>query len=641
MARSSKKRGHSRTESSPGSQLSSPADKEEDEASQIVEDDLDESDFLDIQAGRRNSISLAGSSYDYSSSADEREHAEPQMFESDNDLDDLDDLASRRQSPLKRPAPSSPHPPPERPFKRVRGGFNQDYLSLLNADIQDATARFVAHDGTDLAASQVGLVHWTPEEKELFFEAVGRLGPDNAAGIAARIKTKGEFEVAQYLQRIRDVALAQTQKHGNLNHLVPVDFPAAVELSQACCSALEEAADALSMRQETFEESVEKKRWGEDRWLITRGNYQQLEMDASNDIKSIGLFRAGLMLRLSSEVFMNAAFSEFNWRGVSDGPPAIRTTALEDFYSLAVSITRRLVATTIYVTESRIRAKPTRSRNPVNEVFRNDVKAAVQSLGLPANARRFWAKCPRRLRIDVYADHAPSQRATRDDDETQPMTYDEVEAELGGISDDGRDEEFSSGDESSVESDLVTLSDTPSLDEADDLPASQHSNEGEEAQDEDEDEGVCDFPHLPGTDDDAVEREARELLVFSRHDYLQSTRAKKTVKYRIRLAHAQENYADHLDAKASYREEKRLWALLGQPPPVEPERPRQVNPPPAVQMIHRFDDLVYSSMPGAERWRESLKGVQAPMQWEVEAQIQTQKRKQRQDAEDEADEINI
>jgi len=621
MSRSSKKGGPNQTKGSPGDQIYWPPDKEE---------DLDESDFLSSQAGDRNSISLVvGSNNDYSPSTNERDHVETREFESDKDSEIDFGFSPRRQSPLKRSAPSPPHPATERPFKRVRGGFNQDYLNLLNADIQDAAARFVAREGVDLAASQVGLVHWTPEEKELFFEAVGRLGPDEVAGIAARIKTKCEFEVAQYLQRIHSVALAQGQKHGNLNHLVPVDFPAAVELSQVCCSALEEAADALSVRQETFEESVEKKRWGEHRWLITEDNYQQLEIEASKDIKSVELFRVGLMLRLSSEVFMNAAFSEFNWRGVSDEPPAIRTTALEDLYSLVVSVTRRLVAATIFVAESRFRAKPPRSRNAVKEVLKSDSQAAVKSLGLPVNARIFWAKCPRRLRLNVYADHPPPQYASRDDDEVLPMTYDDVEAELGATSDDVQDRECSTGDESSAESDAVPLSATPSLDEADDLPANQHSNtEGEESYDENEDgdEGVSEFPHLPGTDDDAVEREARELLVFSRHDYLQSNRAKNTVKYRIRLAQAHENYANYIDTKASYREEKRMWALLGQPPPAGPERPRPADPLPSAQMVHRFDDLVYGSTPGSESWRESLKGVQAPVQWEVEAQIQTQER---------------
>ncbi|KAK0629973.1 hypothetical protein B0T17DRAFT_461980, partial [Bombardia bombarda] len=272
------------------------------------------------------------------------------------------------------------------------------YMNLLNEDIQDAAERFVpSEEPQKLEPSQIGLTYWTGEEKELFFEALARIGSSDAAKIAARIKTKSEFEVAQYLELLHDGVPSDISAKVNPREPVaPADLPAAIELSQACCSALEQAADALSLRQDEAEDREEAGRWGRNSWLITTGDLRP----------AMELFVVPNWLLLSERVFMNASFPEYNWTSMSDDKPAIRATALEDLYSLVVSITSRIIAAAIYVGQNRDRAIRAEYPEAQGVVHKGDVKAAVLSLGLglKRDRREFWARCPRRLRLDVRDD---------------------------------------------------------------------------------------------------------------------------------------------------------------------------------------------------------------------------------------------
>ncbi|RWA05673.1 hypothetical protein EKO27_g9439, partial [Xylaria grammica] len=86
------------------------------------------------------------------------------------------------------------------PFKRVKGDFNSAYVNLLNQDIRDASSGLIhSEEHPELGHTQIGAVVWSAAEKKVFFAAVSRLGKDDAAGISARIGTKSELEVRQYL----------------------------------------------------------------------------------------------------------------------------------------------------------------------------------------------------------------------------------------------------------------------------------------------------------------------------------------------------------------------------------------------------------------------------------------------------------
>jgi RNA polymerase I-specific transcription initiation factor RRN5 len=532
--------------------------------------------------------------------------------------EDADDVVLHRT-----PSPWAPHKRQadepgynDRPFKKAKStAFNHGYLTILNIDIEDAAAQYAPHEEEHLPASQIGMTNWTSVEKELFFEALSRLGKDDLPGIARRIRTKGELEVRQYLNLLRDT-VSTKKRERKLMPTCPPDMPAAIEIGPQCSAALEEAADAVASRQETYEESLERKQWG-DNWLITPFNYRRMEAAAPGDMPSLQLFRVSSWLRLPERVFMNANFPENNWQFVSDENPSIRATALEDFYSLAVSITKRLVAATIYVAQSRIRAKKDVhfKSEAKNLVWGKDVEAAALSIGLKTNSKRFWAGCARRLRLDVYDDNdhhdddddndADAESDANSEAEQEPMTYDEVETALGS----GRDgESFAQAAEDSEEDELVSLSDTPSLDELSDLddqPAQQQpSYEPTSAQPpaiEEED------PELD-INEEAVRTETKELLLYTAQDNPPTTRTRQAAEYRIRNELQHVAYADALDAKASQREERRLWEMLGREPPDESVRVKVTEKGPR-RIWQSVDDMY----PSTGEWRDSVKYVS---EWE-------------------------
>ncbi|KAL2189580.1 hypothetical protein L209DRAFT_740323 [Thermothelomyces heterothallicus CBS 203.75] len=543
-----------------------------------------------------------------------------------------------------------------RPFKRHRSApFNHAYLALLNSDILDAAQRYAPHHGqtaggdgdggddTALPASQIGLAYWSEAEKLLFFEALSRLGPDDVVGIAARVRTKSALEVGEYLALLKEATAAakgggnaatMKKKEGRAAAAAAAavaleDMPAAVELSQACCAALEEAADAVAIRQEGYEEGVERRKWGDTGWLIGKGNYKAVEAEPPERLRgAVGLFRLGSWLRLSERVFMNSAVEEYNWAMVEGDEPAVRATAVEDFYALAVQVTRRLVAATIYVGESRVKAKRELYPDTRNRVWRQDVEAAALSLGLPTNSRKFWAKSARRLRLNVYDDEEEDQEDQEDEEEEEeeqdekdnedegwgsvgeqePMSYDEVERALGlepeaaegdAVADEDTDvseDELDQDETSASESDIGSI----------ELGAgTPYASEYEEPVPPEEDEA----------EKEAVMREMNEVLVHSAFEYPRSGKPRAALRNRIRAERAHEAYADRLDARATYHEEKRLWAMLERQPPVDLVKP-DVPEEPRKWTKKTVEDLIRSFARTPDDWRSKLEVV--PSRWEMD-----------------------
>ncbi|KAK0714917.1 hypothetical protein B0H67DRAFT_579502 [Lasiosphaeris hirsuta] len=516
-----------------------------------------------------------------------------------------------RSSPLKRPLQSPTPTESERPFKRAKGLINTEYLTLLNTEIQDASAGIVIPNRSKFPATRrIGLTSWSAMEKEIFFGALSRLGPDNLAGIAAKIGTKGELEVAQYLRLLADTARVRERQDRGLPTLQLADIPAAIELSQECCKALEEAGNAFSMRQEAYEETREKKRWGENNWLIDSSTRKKIEKKAPPQLKSVGLFRVDTWLRLSKHVFMNSSSPEYNWTAMSDDEPAIRATALEDFYSIVASLARRIISASIYESQSRIRS--VKSWNPAirHIVRRKDVETAVLSLGLRSNKQHFWAGAARRLKLNVPNDeHWYGSIAY--DKEAKFMPYNDVEQALGGV---GKGDvpapAIGSDNETDSENEDTGMSDMSSDDTDDDDSDAIHYSGGEAAMG-DSDESV-----MEDGDQDEVQQEANELFVYSAIDYSKASRAKTAVKNRIKVVQAEDAYAGLVDARAACDEEKRLWELLGRTPATELATPN-VSEVPTRRKRLPIDDLILSTSVGEGRWRDAAGAAAA--KWEVEA----------------------
>jgi RNA polymerase I-specific transcription initiation factor RRN5 len=126
---------------------------------------------------------------------------------------------------------------------------------------------------------------------------------------------------------------------------------------------------------------------------------------------------AKMMLRLSRDLFMNRS-SEFpspwpHWSEYTSelaSEPSMYRTAFIDFHTLAVSVTKRLVHTTLMQTESRLRSQRPRARHEVQPfIKRRDVLAAVDVLGMKRNGNDRWKGAARRCGLKVFASSTTSR----------------------------------------------------------------------------------------------------------------------------------------------------------------------------------------------------------------------------------------
>lgn len=481
------------------------------------------------------------------------------------------------------------------PLKRQRRTFNPDYLALLNEDIADASASLIGSDVLDLKPSQIGAVSWSPVEKEAFFAGLDRLGRDHLPGIAARVGSKSALEVRQFLMLLEE-RTKRRREDGELRRktLRPADISAAAELSHECAVAVEEAADDLALRQENYEVAAEETRWG-DRWLITREVTEDTGPEEAGDqMPFLDFFHARTWLRLSERLFMNSVIPEYNWRYVSEDPPAIRATALSDFHGLVTSITKRLVASTIFMAGMRIKAQKEYMPFTKNLVKTRDVQAAVDSLNMKTNSREFWARAPRRLRLDVSQDEADQDQSETDEDDSQEeraMSYDDVEATLGV----GKAGNVAIPPTADVDSNT----DDHDTDEGSDLSILEDNESAEETGgEEDVDVEVT-------LDAGAIKSDLREAMYFSA-DYGGTTRARQGLQSRIEAEHRMEANAEERDAENSKQEEARLWSVLRKSDaPVEPPIP-DADTKPWVRTV--------ALELATKDWRDS---VQYVSEWEV------------------------
>ncbi|ORY63101.1 uncharacterized protein BCR38DRAFT_435879 [Pseudomassariella vexata] len=442
------------------------------------------------------------------------------------------------------------------PLKRQKCTFNADYLALLNQDIQDAAAGLVVSTETNAAElqdSQLGATRWNHIEKEALFSALGRLGRDDLPGIAARIGTKGAVEVHQYLVFLSETELRRRQAEGDLRRktLKPVEVLAAVEVSQDCCNALDEVGDDLSLRQEGHEVAVEEKKWG-DKWLVTKSLSKELDEVSMKrkgpdvELPFAELFILRNWIRVSEHMFMNSSIPEYNWRWFSDSvPPAIRSTALSDFHALAVSVTRRLVAAALHMSQSRIKAKKEVVAKTRHVVKARDVKAAADSISMKTSRREFWARSARRLRLDVYGSKGEDEGEGGGD---EIMSYDDIEAALGYRRPHWRTAPERDDDDDDDDNDDLSDTSTTST------PIDSMNPEIQDTSESNRDLS-------PETA--AIKYDLEEAMHFSA-DFEGTTRARQALQSRIQAEYRLEAEADEHDARASTQEEARLWGVLRQ-----------------------------------------------------------------------------
>lgn len=441
------------------------------------------------------------------------------------------------------------------PLKRRRRAFNPAYLSLLNQDIADASISLIASDTADFKPSQIGAVRWSPVEKEAFFSALGRLGRDDLPGIATRVGTKSPLEVRQYVMLLEE-RTRRRRDDGELRRKTPrtTEIPAAVDLSHECTVALEEAADDLALRQENYEVTAEERRWG-DRWLITqKGAIEDVDQGDNNEkddeeMPFLDFFHVRTWLRLSERSFMNSVIPDYNWRYVSEEPPAIRATALSDFHTLAISVIKRLVASTLFMAGMRIKAQKEYMPFTKDLVKAKDVAAAVDSLNMKGNNRDFWARAPRRLRLDVTQDATDPDEGEGKEEECEEdhiMSYDEVEAALGLH-------------RAGVSTAPITVDSISEMDEDEEDDSDLPLPEDDELAEETGEEAEVDIDR--NLDQEAIKRDMLEAMYFSA-DYEFTTRARQGLQTRVEEEYRMEEDAEEQDVQASRQEEEILWGIL-------------------------------------------------------------------------------
>ncbi|CAI7652233.1 unnamed protein product [Penicillium viridicatum] len=253
--------------------------------------------------------------------------------------------------------------------------------------------------------SQHGSMVWTPTEKEVFFNALDRKGKSGIKEIAAAVGTKSELEVMEYIRFLHKALAAQYASDVHLERMpVLSDVAAATELSQECCGLLEEYADVLSLKESLVEARAGKQQHG-DNWILTQPSAQALADGDNDGVRGALRLAADFLnlpycIRLSYVLFMNFGGSqaENNWWNLAKRKdvitayghtPSMTADTAVDFYSLAVSVTRRLVQSSLFFAMSRLRSSNRSGNDRKGYVRTQDVRAAIEVLNMKHSRPNF------------------------------------------------------------------------------------------------------------------------------------------------------------------------------------------------------------------------------------------------------------
>ncbi|KAK4982782.1 hypothetical protein LTR66_009099 [Elasticomyces elasticus] len=272
-------------------------------------------------------------------------------------------------------------------------------------------------------------------------------------------------------------------------------------------------------------------------------------------------------LALSEIMFMNSSDPFSNYRRIAtvDDPsqtPAIYHTAFADFHTLVVSLTRRLVQATLFHAFSRLRATDRasdRARRRQEYVRRQDVLTALDVLGMPHNARRFWARTAGRCGVEVYMLSKKYQDGRPTTAQGAKLTPEEIEWELWGQYQ--QQQTPKEGNDNAVSKTAGQIEEGRAMNELDDI-----------YEDEDlfTDVSETDVNDTAPTQYSGHDHNAPSILSISNDSDTSEPNQplRKHIRSRdpIAIAKAQDTYAENFDQLASQAEEAQLWALLKQQP---------------------------------------------------------------------------
>ena len=329
--------------------------------------------------------------------------------------------------------------------KRASKDVWRKYADLL-AETASTTG---LHTAEKYNATQNGIVIWSPHEKELLFNALDRKGKNGIAEIAMAVGSKSELEVQEHLRLLHMGLERQHLRDRHSRTIILGDVPAATEIRADCDRVLDGYAELLRLEEQYLEDINGRKRH-HDAWLIDREKAEEIEEDLekyNNDDENDGgerskdpegrpegrtadqedaeqsenteedtmanstihqtaeLLHLEKWIRLSERFFMNPGGRrlEDNWNNIAyaDETPSLTADAFVDFYSLALSLTRRIVHSTLFFAMSRLRRMRNSGHRKAKLVKTRDVRAALGVLGMKQKTKPFWIGLARRCSLDV------------------------------------------------------------------------------------------------------------------------------------------------------------------------------------------------------------------------------------------------
>lgn len=301
--------------------------------------------------------------------------------------------------------------------------FMRTYKHILAESQKEIDYTWSRHQEDVFQVSQHGSVVWTSTEKEAFFNALDRKGKGDIKELAAAIGTKSELEVMDYMGLMHRALEAQFRSGSVDSMPVLADIPAAREISQKGCEMLDDYANILVLRESLTRAKSGKQEHG-DFWNITGPAALELAnvVDDENDSTVRGdLHLAATLLylpdwvQLSRRLFMNFGGTKIDdhWVNVAsskqnitaqDETPSMTAESVIDFYALAVSVTRRLVQSSIFFSMSRRRGAVRKGNNRKPLIRVSDVRAAIEVLNM-THRRPNFVDTARRNQLQIADIH--------------------------------------------------------------------------------------------------------------------------------------------------------------------------------------------------------------------------------------------
>lgn len=469
-------------------------------------------------------------------------------------------------------------------LRRLKPFYSNEYRKVLNDTIIGIVQGTSIGTADLLSPKQIGITCWSSEELGDFFTALAKNGRHDLPAISSAIGTKTEPEVHVYLQLLQNATVHQHVSGPRHELFQNSDIPAALEIGEDCCAALDITADALSVLQQKEENRLERKKYGglwrldrriADRVDQPRAHKKDGNMNPLGAMPAAELLNLKCFLELSENVFMNTTTEEDDWRshGGERIPVSIMYTAFSDIHALAVSITKRLISSSLFIAMARLRHT---RKNVGNNVHSKDIKAALDILGMKHNSREFWIRVARRCRLTVFGDNRARSGPK--------LSYDEVERRLSvnwgrkqrkTTREPNRNADGRSGSEGTGHNETIANSEETALStelDSDDQAASDTADSSKE-----------DTHTLSEIVSDSLlsSADGSSFLFSEEAQFSDSEASTEDEQQGI----DPDLYAEALDSRASQSEEQSLWKMLGREPPANvilmPEKvelPRPIQP---------------------------------------------------------------